>query len=463
MDEDDKRAIAMWRLGVLGPLISARLEHGDRSVYFAEAASRVHQMPDGRLVELSARTIEDWYQQHRKGGFDALLPQTRNDRGRSRAINAEIADLIVRAKHEKPRRSIRRIIRMLERARRVKPGELSRSSVHRLLAEKGVSARPARGSTERRSFIHEHASDLWVGDVLHGPMAVAPDGTIGKSYLLSQIDCATRFIVQSFFAFSEGSIQQEYGFKQSLLKYGRPRAYYVDRGSAYIARSLREICAELSIRLLHTEPGDPEAKGVIERWNRTWREEVGDELPDHPLPLAELNALHWAWLGSEYHARKHDTTGRAPREHWLAELHELRPIPPGKNLEDVFLHRARRKVRKDGTVRFGGGYLEVRAELVARKIELRFDPADADARPRVFIDNRFYCDTVPLDRIKNATRVRRRLRGDPEPGVVPTGLDPLGLIAAEHYRSTRPVGADPTARQALNHNDEDNDDDETEE
>ena len=82
--------------------------------------------------------------------------------------------------------------------------------------------------------------------------------------------------------------------------------------------------------------------------------------------------------------------------------------------------------------------------------------------PRVFIDNRFYCDTVPLDRIKNATRVRRRLRGDPEPGVVPTGLDPLGLIAAEHYRSTRPVGADPTARQALNHNDEDNDDDETE-
>ena len=130
MDEDDKRAIAMWRLGVLGPLISARLEHGDRSVYFAEAASRVHQMPDGRLVELSARTIEDWYQQHRKGGFDALLPQTRNDRGHSRAINAEIADLIVRAKHEKPRRSIRRIIRMLERARRVKPGELSRKRSH---------------------------------------------------------------------------------------------------------------------------------------------------------------------------------------------------------------------------------------------------------------------------------------------------------------------------------------------
>lgn len=28
MDDDAKRAIALFRLGVLGPLVSARLEHG---------------------------------------------------------------------------------------------------------------------------------------------------------------------------------------------------------------------------------------------------------------------------------------------------------------------------------------------------------------------------------------------------------------------------------------------------
>ena len=36
-------------------------------------------------------------------------------------------------------RIARRIIRMLERAKRVRPGELSRSSVHRLLAGKGAT------------------------------------------------------------------------------------------------------------------------------------------------------------------------------------------------------------------------------------------------------------------------------------------------------------------------------------
>ena len=247
----------------------------------------------------------------------------------------------------------------------------------------------------------------------------------------------------SYFAVSESAVDQEYGLKQAVAKHGPPRVYYVDLGSAYIAESLVLICAELGIRLLHTGVQDCEAKGVIERWHRTWREEVGDELPDHPLPLAELNAKHWAWLAAEYHARKHDTTGQAPREHWLSELPYLRPLPRTKNLDEVFLHRARRVVRKDGTVRFRGGFLEVRPELVGREVELRFDPKDDAARPRVFVEDRFVCDTVPLDRLRNASRRRRRLRGEPAPDVEPSGLDPLALIEAEHDQRVRPVGAPP--------------------
>jgi putative transposase len=436
-NEDGKQALALWKLGILGPLMSARLGHGDRCQYLREAAGRTHQMPDGRFVELSVRTIESWFYAYRKGGFRALFPKTRSDRDQTRSIRPDVADLLIRAKREKPRRSIRRIIRMLERARIVTPGELSHSSVHRLLCVHGASHRPPRGpSAERRSFIHEHASDLWVGDALHGPMVIASDRQIRKAYLLSQIDCATRLITHSYFALSEGSASQEHGFKQACLKHGIPRAYYVDLGSAYVAHSLRLICAELGIRLLHTGPKDCEAKGVIERWHRTWREEVGDELPEHPIPLAELNAKHWAWLSAEYHARIHDTTKRIPREHWLAEAPYLREFPRGKNPDEVFLHREKRKVRKDGTVRFRGELLEVRAELVGKEIELRFDPKEEARLPQVFLENRFVCDTVLLDRLKNATRVRQRSLGSPDPGFQPTGIDPLTQFEDEHYRRT---------------------------
>jgi transposase InsO family protein len=397
-------------------------------------------------VALSARTIEDWYYAWRQGGFRALFPEDREDRGKSRAIPAEVAEHVLRAKRERPRRSIRRIIRMLERAGLVRTGELARSTVHRLLAAHGVSSRPLRGpGTERRSFLPEHAGDLWVGDALHGPPAITPDGKVRKAYLLSQIDGATRYVVHSYFAFSEGAWCQEHGFRQAIAKHGLPRTYYVDLGSAYIADSLVLICAELGIRLLHTGIQDCEAKGVIERWHRTWREEVGDELPGHPLPIAELNAKHWAWLSAEYHARKHDTTGRAPREHWLCEVEHLRLVPHHKNLDEVFLHRERRHVRKDGTVRLRGRLLEVRSELVGREVELRFDAGDEAGSPRVFVEDRFVCDTVPLDRLRNASRRRRRLRGEAPPEAEPSGLDPLALIEQEHYQRVRPVDAPPSS------------------
>lgn len=444
MRQEEKEKIALWRLGVLGPLISARLEHGDRRRYIEEAAARLQQQPDGTYVQLSARTIESWYYAYRHGGFQALFPQDRADRGRSRAITAEIAEHILRVKRERPRRSIRRIIRMLERAQIVARGTLHRSSVHRLLQAHQLSSRPQRyGEAERRSFLPEHAGDLWVGDALHGPLVIAPDGSVRKSYLLSQIDGATRFVPHSYFALSESAVDQEYGFEQAILKHGLPRVYYVDLGAAYIADSLQLICAELGIRLLHTQVQDCEAKGAIERWHRTWREEVGDELPSEPLPLAELNAKHWAWLSAEYSARRHDTTGRSPREHWLAELSFLRPLPRQKNLSDVFLHRERRFVRKDGTVRFRGGYLEVRPELKDQEVELRFDPHDDTARPRVFLENSFVCDTVPLDRVANASRKRRRVSSQTSPDAEPSGLDPLALIEAEHYDRIRPVGQPP--------------------
>lgn len=331
---------------------------------------------------------------------------------------------------------------MMVRAGKVKQGELSRSAVHRLLKEAGQSKRPRRhGDRERRSFLLEHAGDLWLGDAMHGPR-VMHDGRLRKSYLLTQLDGATRYVLHSAFYLAEGAVEQEDGFKQALLKHGLPRAYYVDRGAAYVATSLRLICAELKIHLLHTAPRDCEAKGAIERWHRTWREEVGDELPDWPLPLEELNARHWAWLSCEYHARKHDTTGRAPRKHFLAEVEHLRPLPRNKNIDEVFWHRARRLVRKDGTVRFGGGYLEVLTDLCGRWVELRYDPTDVEARPKVFVDDQFVCDTVPLDLHRNASRRRRRGEARGEPDIEPTGIDPLQQLLDEHYEIVGPFESD---------------------
>ena len=127
MNNEQREAIALWRLGVLGPLVSAHLEHGDRASLIREAASRNHQLPDGRIVRIKARTIAGWFYNYRHGGWRALMPAVRSDCASSRSIPPHVAEQLLRAKQHKPRRSIYRLIRMMERAKLVQPGELSKS------------------------------------------------------------------------------------------------------------------------------------------------------------------------------------------------------------------------------------------------------------------------------------------------------------------------------------------------
>jgi hypothetical protein len=180
----------------------------------------------------------------------------------------------------------------------------------------------------------------------------------------------------------------------------------------------------------------------VERIFRTVREEVLDEVGDRIFELAELNSLQWSWVSAEYHRRVHGGTGLKPLEHWLSHATGLRPAPRAEALDEVFLHRQWRRVRKDGTIRFAGKLLELRSELCGDRVELRFDPERPGRLPRVFVDGEFFCDTVELDVIRNSSRLRRRVKDDVdgEKERPSTGLDPLRQIQAEHERRVAPPG-----------------------
>jgi hypothetical protein len=53
----------------------------------------------------------------------------------------------------------------------VQSKSLSRSAVHRLLQQQGLSQLAGSGhvSEEKRSFAAESAGSIWYGDVMHGP------------------------------------------------------------------------------------------------------------------------------------------------------------------------------------------------------------------------------------------------------------------------------------------------------
>ena len=125
----------------------------------------------------------------------------------------------------------------------------------------------------------------------------------------------------------------------------------------------------------------------------------------------------------------------------VSDREHLRPAPSERELTAVFLHRERRKVRGDGTVRWLGGYLEVPYTLAGQRIELRFDPMDPYTPPKVFQNGRFEADTIWLDRHANSTGARKPVpKASPEQ-LVPPGIDPLDGGPAPHA-----TPADPDCR-----------------
>jgi putative transposase len=151
-----------------------------------------------------------------------LAPKPRSDRGQSQ-LDPELQAAIIQAKRENPRRSINPLRRLLEHSGQVPKGLLTRSSVHRLLKNHGLSRMSGSSSApeERRAYGAEYAGDIGYGDAMHGPK-VGVNGRLRKVYLVSLMDDASRLIAHGAFCPGETALDIERVLKQAVLKRGRP-------------------------------------------------------------------------------------------------------------------------------------------------------------------------------------------------------------------------------------------------
>jgi transposase InsO family protein len=441
---------ALFRLSVLGPLISPeQLQRGELQTIIRQLAQREYAIPDSDRRMLGEKTIQSWYYLWRKGGIDALVPKVRVDRGSSK-ISAAVQEAILAAKRENPRRSINQIERLLVAAGVAPQQSLSRSSVHRLLQQSGMSQ--LRGSAslpeEKRSFTAEFAGSIWYGDVMHGPR-VAIKGQLRKTYLVSLIDDASRLVAHSAFCLGETALDIEGVLKQALLRRGCPIKIIVDNGAAYRAATLQGVCARLSIHLIFCRPYAPEGKGKLERWHRTFRDQFLSELDERRIAdLADLNARLWAWIEQVYHQTPHTgLNGLTPLERYQRDLPRIRSLgAKAVQLDALFLHRIARFVRKDATVSYLGRRFEVPYELSGKTVRLVVDP---HAERVVGVEDGAGVSlgqATPLDMLANIHRTRRK----PEPvtELAPTRSGPnLVELAHAKYHGLGHERALPTKSQ----------------
>lgn len=79
---------------------------------------------------------------------------------------------------------------------------------------------------------------------------------------------------------------------------GLPEKIRVDNGPEFIANALRQWCdaPERKIELVFIEKGKPSQNGYIERFNRTFREDVLDAYLFEELTQAQAYSNQWQWM-----------------------------------------------------------------------------------------------------------------------------------------------------------------------
>jgi putative transposase len=406
MDREKKEKIAVFRFGVIFPLVEKDLHQywGEKERILRELVSKEWEIPFSTRTYISKATILAWVKRYEDGGrkIEALFPERRGDKGRMRSITDEQIDALMQLRNEHPKLSTPRLVEIAQGNGVFPAGkEVSMASIYRLM--KIRKAQRVKVESDMRKFEVQMPNDLWQSDCMHGPK-VLHGGKLRKTYLFAIIDDHSRLITHGQFYLAETLENYLDCLWTALRKRGVPRKLYVDNGASFKAHRLQLGCASLEIGLRYARPYRPQGKGKIERFFRTVRSQFLPELGEE-LPLDEINRLFHHYIENGYHQRIHGGTGQKPLERYLQDSHVLRKAP--ENLPEYFRKREERTVGNDRTVKLVGRLYEAPAGLVGMKVILRFENYD---RIEVFLDDQSKGFLRDLDQGVNS-RIKRDSTG----------------------------------------------------
>ena len=380
-DSMDNKAenTALFRYGLIAPLVLETLPRGELTRRAQEIAARLYDIPHSTRRQVSVDTLLDWTLRYRRNGLPALTPAPRQDRGQTRVVTPDTAALIERLKRENPHRTGAMLLRDLP------PGPadatLSASTLYRFLRARGLTARQLlldkANATTHKKYEAQHANQIWQSDMLFGPWVQRAGGGKMQVFLQATLDDASRLIPHAQFYPNQGLDSFFDCLRLSIAARGLPTRLYMDNAKIYRSPQLARIAASIGILIVHTPPYQPEGRGKIERFFRSVREQFLAALdPQALLSLEQLNERLWHWLDTVYHRREHSSLQTTPLLRWQRDIEQVRQLPPATDLRRLFFHRVDRLVRRDSTFLLRNRFFEAPPHLSGQRIEVRFDPLD---------------------------------------------------------------------------------------
>ncbi len=373
-----KRVSIYLKIRVLG---AVETTEGNTAISrIKQVAKRTFNDEEGVPHVFKWRTIQTWYSLYRQGGVEMLENRPRKDKGKHRKVNPEaILEAIEQAlpafRNERYNKTM--IYRHCIEKELLAPCDCSRTHFMRLVKEYDLLKPAAESNSKHReAFSKRYANEMWQLDTMFGPH-VTNGGKKTQTKLIAFIDDASRVITHGEFFLSEKTDDLITAMKSAFHKRGVPETLYVDNGSIYTCAEITQICARVGILLCHAPVRDGAAKGKIERFFRT----VRDNFLLRELDLSsvrKLNDQFRVWVEEEYNAKVHSTLKMKPVDRFAMDLKRIRFLEPMAFNDELFFFEQDRCVRKDNTFQVKNIRYEAPRGLAGMKIQVRFNRANPD-------------------------------------------------------------------------------------
>jgi len=383
---------------------------------------------EGNSRQFTWRSIETWLCRYNKHGVTVMENKTRSDKGKIRKVSLEMVqeaiDAILPKVHGPPKRAV--LYRLC-----IEEGLLNRSQVapntfSRIVKQFDMLKPQAESENKQRlAFAKAHANEMWQADTLYGP-CVQDQGAQVQTRLIAFIDDASRLCCHGQFFLTENVDTLIEALRAAFYKRGVPACLYMDNGSIYTSKEIIQICARLGCLLAHTPVRDGAAKGKIERFFRTVRE----QFLCRELDLSSLQALNGQftnWVEESYNAQTHSVLGMTPLDRFALDRKNIRFLPPNEANDELFFVEEDRHVRADNTFSFKSLRLEAPRHLPDRTIQVRFQRKEPTAHVIVYYKGERMGQARLLDPVANDRPPRRQ---------GPNSSDNAGAIA--HTPKDRP-------------------------
>ena len=231
---------------------------------------------DGHPRTFTWRTIETWLCRYNKYGITALSNNTRSDKGQPRKVVLEdlqeaIEKVLPKLHGRTPTRGA--IYRLCIEEGLPTRSQVAPNTFRRLVKQYEMLKPDSEAANKHRlAFAKAHANEMWQADTLYGPYV--QDGTTSiLTRLIAFLDDASRVCCHGQFFLAETTDTLIEALRAAFYKRGVPQSLYVDNGSIYTSKEIVQICARVGCLLHHTPVRDGAAKGKVERFFRTVREQ----------------------------------------------------------------------------------------------------------------------------------------------------------------------------------------------